>query len=50
MSIYPMYEGQLLFNKFYKKIENLDFEFWDIKRTFSNSESGKILQIDAIFF
>mgnify|MGYP001186937310 CR=1 FL=1 len=50
MSIYPMYEGQLLFNKFYEKIENLDFELWDIERAFSNPESGKILQIDAIFF
>ena len=44
-----MYEGQLLFSKFYENIENLDFELWDIKRTFSNPETGKILQIDAIF-
>ena len=50
MSIYPMYESQLLFNEFFTKIEKLNFELWDIERTFSNPKSGKILQIDAIFF
>ena len=50
MSIYPMYEGQLLFNRLFEKIENLDFEIWDIERTFSNPNTGKILQIDAILF
>ena len=50
MSVYPMYEDQLLFNEFFTKIEKLNFELWDIERTFSNPKSGKILQIDAIFF
>jgi len=50
MSVYPMYENQLLFNEFFTKIEKLNFELWDIERTFSNPKSGKILQIDAIFF
>ena len=50
MSVYPMYEGQLLFNKFFEKLENLDFELWDIERTFSNPNTGKILQLDAILF
>lgn len=50
MSVYPMYEGQLLFNKFFEKLENLDFELWDVERTFSNPNTGKILQLDAILF
>ena len=50
MSVYPLYEGQLLFNEFFEKLENLDFEIWDIERTFSNPNTGKILQIDAILF
>ena len=50
MSVYPLYEGQLLFNKFFEKLEKLDFEIWDIERTFSNPNTGKILQIDAILF
>ena len=50
MSVYPMYENQLLFNEFFTKIEKLNFELWDIERTFSNPKSGKILQIDGIFF
>ena len=50
MSVYPLYEGQLLFNEFFEKLEKLDFEIWDIERTFSNPNTGKILQIDAILF
>ena len=50
MSVYPLYEGQLLFNEFFEKLEKLDFEIWDIERTFSNPKTGKILQIDAILF
>ena len=50
MSVYPLYEGQLLFNEFFEKLEKLDFEIWDIERTFTNPNTGKILQIDAILF
>ena len=50
LSIYPMYKGQKLFNELYKVVEDMGFELWDLDRTFSNDDTGKILQIDGIFF
>ena len=45
-----MYKGQKLFNELYKVVEDMGFELWDLDRTFSNDDTGKILQIDGIFF
>jgi len=50
MSSNELYKGQILFEELYKKIVNLNFDLWDIKRGFSNPETGKVLQFDAIFF
>ena len=50
MSLKELYKDQILFEELYKKIVNLNFDLWDIKRGFSNPKSGKVLQFDAIFF
>ena len=50
MSLDELYKDQILFDKLYKMIVNLNFELWDLRRGFSNPKSGKILQLDAIFF
>ena len=50
MSIYSMYKKQILFKEMFDIVENLGFELWDIERTFVNKKTGKILQIDCIFF
>jgi len=49
MSLKELYKGQVLFDELYKIITNLNFELWDIKRGYSDSKSGKILQLEAIF-
>ena len=49
MSIYPLYQDQILFRDLYDKILNLGFELWDLQRGWAGTD-GKILQVDAIFF
>ena len=49
MSLKELYKEQVLFDELYKIITNLNFELWDIKRGYSDSKSGKILQLEAIF-
>ena len=44
-----MYEGQLLFNKFFEKLENLDFELWDIERDLFKSKYRKNFTIRCNF-
>jgi FkbM family methyltransferase len=50
LSLYPLYKNQTLFLELYKKIKELGFELWDLQRGFSNIDSGKIYQLDGIFF
>jgi len=50
MSLNELYKEQILFEELYKKIVNLNFDLWDIRRGFSNPTSGRVLQFDAIFF
>jgi FkbM family methyltransferase len=50
LSLYPLYKDQCLFFELHEKIKELGFELWDIQRGFSNTKSGKIYQLDGIFF
>ena len=50
LSLNPLYKGQSLFLELYQKIKELGFELWDLQRGFSNIDSGKIYQLDGIFF
>jgi FkbM family methyltransferase len=50
LSLNPLYKDQSLFLQLYQKIKELGFELWDLQRGFSNIDSGKIYQLDGIFF
>jgi len=50
LSLNPLYKDQSLFLELYQKIKELGFELWDLQRGFSNIDSGKIYQLDGIFF
>jgi len=50
MSINSLYENQIIFEDLYKKIKKIGYELWDFQRGFSDENSGKILQLDGIFF
>ena len=50
LSLYPLYKNQTLFLELYKKIKELGFDLWDFQRGFGDVNSGKIYQLDGIFF
>ena len=50
LSLYPLYKNQTLFLELYKKIKELGFDVWDFQRGFGDVNSGKIYQLDGIFF
>jgi FkbM family methyltransferase len=49
-SLVPLYEGQALFPQIYDRITKQGFELTGIQPAFINKETGRVLQIDAIFF
>lgn len=49
-SLVPLYEGQALFKEILKIVESAGFELTGIQPAFINKNTGRTLQIDAIFF
>ncbi len=49
MSFYSMYKKQIIFEELLSKINEMNFEIWDLTRNFSDKK-GKILQANGIFF
>lgn len=49
-SLVPLYEGQALFPIIYERITKQGFELTGVQPAFINKETGRVLQIDAIFF
>lgn len=49
-SLVPLYEGQALFKEILSKVESAGFELTGIQPAFINKETGRTLQVDAIFF
>jgi len=49
-SLVPLYEGQVLFPQIFKRIMEQGFELYGVQPAFINKETGRMLQIDAIFF
>jgi FkbM family methyltransferase len=49
-SLVPLYEGQALFPQIYDRITKQGFELTGVQPAFINKETGRVLQIDAIFF
>jgi hypothetical protein len=50
MSLAPLYEGQLLFPELLDRVLGLGFELWSIEPGFVEPATGRLLQLDAIFF
>ena len=50
LSLIPLYEGQHLWLEIIDRLNKMGFNLWAIQKGFSNSETGRTLQIDAIFF
>jgi FkbM family methyltransferase len=49
-SLLPLYEGEMLFNESMKYLEKEGFELYDIIPGFRDRTSGRLLQVDCIFF
>jgi|WetSurMetagenome_2_1015567.scaffolds.fasta_scaffold01297_15 FkbM family methyltransferase len=49
-SLVPLYEGQALFPKIYDRITKQGFELYGVQSAFVNKETGRVLQIDVVFF
>ena len=50
LSLHPLYEGQSLFNELYEKMKKLNYNLWDLQTGFKNIKTGKVYQLDGIFF
>lgn len=50
LSLVTLYEDQLLFDEMIDYIVRLRFELYDIFPGFRNKQTGRLLQVDAIFF
>ena len=50
LSVIPLYEGQLLFDDLYQQIRRFGFELHGLFPVYIDSESGRTLQFDAVFF
>jgi FkbM family methyltransferase len=50
LSFVPLYEGQQIFEPLTRRLLSLGFSIWAIWPGFCDPESGRMLQIDAVFF
>ena len=50
LSLVELYSGQTLWKELIEQIEKMGFVLWSIEPGFSDLKTGKMLQIDVIFF
>jgi len=50
LSFVPLYEGQSLFQDTWNHLTNLGFEPWAFFPAFTDNTTGRMLQIDSVFF
>jgi FkbM family methyltransferase len=50
MSFVPLYEGQSLFDPLLARVNKLGFSIWAIWPGFCDPQSGRMLQVDVVFF
>jgi FkbM family methyltransferase len=50
LSLIPLYVGQKLMPELLQWMTEAGFELWGISPTFADPDSGRMLQVDAIFF
>jgi hypothetical protein len=50
MSLLPLYQGQVLFREIIGWLEQREFELWSLLPGFSDPATGRLLQVDGVFF
>ncbi len=50
LSLVPLYEGQMLYRKVIDWIAGKGFELWSVTPGFVDQNSGRMLQMDGVFF
>jgi FkbM family methyltransferase len=50
MSLVPLYDGERLFDPMLHKLEELGFELWSLIPGFVDWNTGRLLQVDGVFF
>ncbi len=50
LSLVPLYQGQKLFHDLVERLRTLGFSIWAIWPGFCDPHTGRMLQVDAIFF
>lgn len=50
MSLVPLYQGQALYQEMIKILSSVGFNLWNIVPGFSDPKSGRLLQMDGVFF
>lgn len=50
LSLVPLYEGQMLYREVIDWIAGIGFELWSITPGFVDQKSGRMLQMDGVFF
>jgi hypothetical protein len=50
LSLVPLYEGEHLFHPMLHDLEERGYDLWSVVPGFVDPHSGRLLQVDAIFF
>lgn len=50
LSLVPLYEGQILFDKLIDQLQASGLALWSVTPVFTDPRSGRLLQVDATFF
>jgi FkbM family methyltransferase len=50
LSLIPLYEGEVLFQVMLEKLGELGFELWSLIPGFIDKKTGRLLQVDGVFF
>ena len=50
LSLLPLYEGQILFDEMMQIVKTMGFSVYSLVPVFTDKDSGRILQVDVIFF
>jgi len=50
MSLVPLYQGERLFDPMFHELEELGFELWSLVPGFVDWNTGRLLQVDGVFF
>lgn len=50
MSLVPLYGGQELFDSLLHRLLDAEFELWSLEPGFADRRTGRLLQVDGIFF